>query len=144
MGQPKVASATWRGQNRRISRDFYEAPGQQTWQTRAAVAAQARCHVKTLNCVLREAVKSSLKIEEMFKLSRLWDGCESHSRNKLPTNPHHQETIGRIDQVAFLQGPMWRSDKIADRPPWWDQLAEKAQSALELVRREGSRSFALD
>src|SRR5438552_19184322 len=63
MGQPKVASATWHGQNRRISRDFYEAPGQQTWQTAAAVAAQVRCHVNTLNCVLREAVKLSLKIE---------------------------------------------------------------------------------
>src|SRR2546426_10570267 len=27
MGQPRVASATWRGQNRRISRDFYEGCG---------------------------------------------------------------------------------------------------------------------
>src|SRR5882724_8913573 len=32
---------------------------------------------------------------------RLLRTHESHSRNKLPTNPHHQETIGRIDQVAF-------------------------------------------
>ena len=33
MGQPKVASATWRARNKRISRDSYEPVGQQGRQT---------------------------------------------------------------------------------------------------------------
>src|SRR5204862_4430331 len=36
MGQPKVASATWRARNKRISRDSYEPVGQQERQTMAS------------------------------------------------------------------------------------------------------------
>src|SRR5271157_2422671 len=51
MGQPKVASAIWRDRNRRISRGSYEAVGQQTVETVAAIAGQTCTHVKLLNHV---------------------------------------------------------------------------------------------
>src|SRR6266566_8370570 len=53
MGQPRVASATWRERNRRISQDFYEIVGQQILQTSASKPMRAWSHVKILNRVFK-------------------------------------------------------------------------------------------
>src|SRR5207247_6575714 len=47
MGQPKVASATWRDRTKPISRDFYETVGQHKRQTRALRSSQAWDYAKT-------------------------------------------------------------------------------------------------
>ena len=46
MGQQVAVSVTWRGQNKPISRDFYETVGQQTRQTNKLKPAMVRVHVK--------------------------------------------------------------------------------------------------
>src|SRR6266702_6606340 len=56
MGQPKVASVTWRDRIRRISQDFYETMGQQIPQTRRSKPIRAWSHVKILNRDLRSTV----------------------------------------------------------------------------------------
>src|SRR6266850_2292108 len=56
MGQPKVASVTWRDRIRRISQGFYETMGQQIPQTRRSKAMRAWSHVKILNRDLRSTV----------------------------------------------------------------------------------------
>jgi hypothetical protein len=56
MGQPKVASVTWRDRIRRISQGFYETMGQQIPQTRASEPMRAWSHVKILNRDLRSTV----------------------------------------------------------------------------------------
>jgi len=53
MGQPRVASATWRDLNKRISLDSYDPVGQQTRRTMASEPIQACNHVKTLNQIFR-------------------------------------------------------------------------------------------
>jgi len=65
---------------------------------------------------------------------------ETNCRQTLITRKQSEGLI----RLRFFKALCGAGDKIADRPPWWDQLAEKAHSALELVRREGSRSLALD
>src|SRR5213594_3165215 len=56
MGQPKVASVTWRDRIRRISQGFYETMGQQILQTRRSKPMRAWSHVKILNRDLRSTV----------------------------------------------------------------------------------------
>src|SRR2546422_11442980 len=56
MGQPKVASVTWRDRIRRISQGFYETMGQQIPQTRRSKPMRAWSHVKILNRDLRSTV----------------------------------------------------------------------------------------
>src|SRR5271156_5039937 len=71
MGQPRVASATWRDQIRRISQDFYEPVGQQTRRTKASKVVQAWNHVKSLNRVFRSTVifvRNPKRIRQIFRL----------------------------------------------------------------------------
>src|SRR2546426_2740030 len=56
MGQPKVASVTWRDRIRPISQGFYETMGQQILQTRRSKPMRAWSHVKILNRDLRSTV----------------------------------------------------------------------------------------
>src|SRR6266508_328327 len=56
MGQPRVASVTWRDRIRRISQGFYETMGQQIPQTRRSKPMRAWSHVKILNRDLRSTV----------------------------------------------------------------------------------------
>src|SRR2546427_10293321 len=71
MGQPKVASVTWRDRIRRISQGFYETMGQQIPQTRASEPMRAWSHVKILNRDLRSTViflRKSKGIGQTFRL----------------------------------------------------------------------------
>src|SRR5947209_19666165 len=71
MGQPKVASVTWRDRIRRISQGFYETMGQQIPQTRASEPMRAWSHVKILNRDLRSTViflRKPKGISQTFRL----------------------------------------------------------------------------
>src|SRR5216683_4132817 len=71
MGQPKVASATWRDRIRHISQGFYETMGQQIPQTRASEPMRAWSHVKILNRDLRSTViflRKPKGISQTFRL----------------------------------------------------------------------------
>src|SRR5229473_5843648 len=61
MGQPRVASATWRARNKRISRDSYEPVGQPVRQTMASKPMWVWDQAKTLNHVSRQTTKSLRK-----------------------------------------------------------------------------------
>src|SRR6266513_2149641 len=71
MGQPKVASATWRDRIRRLSQGFYETMGQQIPQTRASEPMRAWSHVKILNRDLRSTVIFLRKPEGIGQTFRL-------------------------------------------------------------------------
>src|SRR5436190_12538584 len=71
MGQPKVASVTWRDRIRRISQGFYETMGQQIPQTRRSKPMRAWSHVKILNRDLRSTViflRKPKGISQTFRL----------------------------------------------------------------------------
>src|SRR5881409_2214298 len=76
MGQPKVASVTWRDRIRRISQGFYETMGQQIPQTRASEPMRAWSHVKILNRDLRSTLiflRKPKGISQTFRLrGRHW------------------------------------------------------------------------
>src|SRR5512136_3004415 len=75
MGQPRVASVTWLGQNRHISQDSYEPVGQQLAQTIAAIKGLPCIHAQILNPVSSGQAKSPRKtsgIGQDFLLMGLW------------------------------------------------------------------------
>src|SRR6266542_1258772 len=80
MGQPRVASVTWRDRIRRISQGFYETMGQQIPQTRRSKPMRAWSHVKILNRDLRSTViflRNPKGIGQTFRL-RGWHCSEYH------------------------------------------------------------------
>src|SRR5260370_42391430 len=71
MGQPRVASATWRDQNRRISQDFYEAVGQHMLKTVTTGTRLASDHGKSLNLVSSRQAKFLHKTKGNRQIFRL-------------------------------------------------------------------------
>src|ERR1041385_4567564 len=71
MGQPRVASATWRDRIRRISLGFYETVGQQIPQTRESEPMRAWSHAKILNRVFKSTpifLRKAKGISQTFRL----------------------------------------------------------------------------
>ena len=105
MGQPKVASATWRDQSKRISRDFYETVGQQLEHTVAAEAALVNDHARILNRALAECAKLLRKPEgnghNSWLMGRLrFDFCFFHpclvAGLQGQANTFFVKTVGRL------------------------------------------------
>ena len=67
MGQPKVASATWRARNKRISRDSYEPVGQPVRQTMAAGACLGvgSCRNSKSRFEMNDKIPSQTEVESV-------------------------------------------------------------------------------
>src|SRR6266487_1732705 len=114
MGQPKVASVTWRDRIRRISQGFYEIMGQQIPRTRASEPMRACSHVKILNRDLRSTViflRKPKGISQTFRLrGRHWKNfmkscsgkvflvLDGHPAHKAKVVKHYTESLeGRLE-----------------------------------------------
>src|SRR5206468_12609182 len=125
MGQPKVASVTWRDRIRRISQGFYETMGQQIPQTRRSKPMRAWSHVKILNRDLRSTViflRKPKGIGQTFRLrGRHWiQNALGYIRGSLSNQETTQPILPALQDGASTAVGRGAVTFINRRVPFWN------------------------